>query len=241
MATIHFSLQGKGGVGKSFLALMLAMYYQRQQQPLTIFDTDPINATLFGFKRLGAEKFEIMRKDDIDKRRFDQLFEQVIATEQDVLLDVGANGFVPLCSYILANQLIEMLHQAGHRIVIHTSVVGGQNLKHTINGLDALAEQFPEQAEFVIWLNPFWGEVNYQGKAFEELKAYKTHRARISAIIRIPELDPALQGKDLADMLEKQLTFDEAIADESFSIFERQRLKVIAETLFAAIDQANLV
>ena len=42
-------------------------------------------------------------------------------------------------------------------------------------------------------------------------------------------------------MLEKQLTFDEAIADESFSIFERQRLKVIAETLFAAIGQANLV
>ena len=241
MATIHFSLQGKGGVGKRFLSIMLGMFYQRNNIPLTMFDTDPINATLFGFKSLNAEQFKIMKKDDVDKRLFDQLFSKIIESENDVLIDIGSNGFVPLCSYILSNQLIDMLYQAGHRVVIHTSIVGGQNLKHTVNGFDALVKQFPNQAEFVIWLNPFWGEIIYDGIPFEDLKVYKIHKERISAIISIPELDPLLHGRDLSNMLEKQITFDEAIADSSLSVFERQRLKVTAESLFSAIAQANIV
>ena len=76
MAIIHISLQAKGGVGKSFLALMLSMFYRHIERPVKIFDTDPANATLFGFSALNAEKFEIMKKDDIDKRLFDRLFSQ---------------------------------------------------------------------------------------------------------------------------------------------------------------------
>lgn len=62
MAVIHISLQAKGGVGKSFLALMLSMFYRHIQKPVKIFDTDPANATLFGFPALEAEKFEIMKR-----------------------------------------------------------------------------------------------------------------------------------------------------------------------------------
>ncbi|ENV5150799.1 conjugal transfer protein TraL, partial [Neisseria gonorrhoeae] len=52
MAIIHISLQAKGGVGKSFLALMLSMFYRHIERPVKIFDTDPANATLFGFPAL---------------------------------------------------------------------------------------------------------------------------------------------------------------------------------------------
>ncbi|HFC0586335.1 TPA: hypothetical protein ACFB2B_002262 [Neisseria gonorrhoeae] len=62
MAIIHISLQAKGGVGKSFLALMLSMFYRHIERPVKIFDTDPANATLFGFPALEAEKFEIMKR-----------------------------------------------------------------------------------------------------------------------------------------------------------------------------------
>lgn len=54
MAIIHISLQAKGGVGKSFLALMLSMFYRHIERPVKIFDTDPANATLFS--RTGGGK-----------------------------------------------------------------------------------------------------------------------------------------------------------------------------------------
>ena len=240
MATIHFSLQGKGGVGKSFLAAMLAMYYKHNNKPVKIFDTDPINATLFGFSALGAQQFEIMRKDDVDKRKFDQLFSSIFNTDEDVILDIGSNGFVPLCSYIIANQLIDMLAGQGHQVVIHTSIVGGQNLKHTVNGFDALCSQFPTTAAFVIWLNPFWGDIEFDGKPFEKLKVYEKHKGRINAIIQVPDWDQSMHGKDLADMLERQITFDDAIASDQFGIFERQRLTLIRDDIFKSIATAQI-
>ena len=46
MSNVHIVLQGKGGVGKSLAASMLAQYLtKRGESPLCI-DTDPINATL---------------------------------------------------------------------------------------------------------------------------------------------------------------------------------------------------
>lgn len=252
MATIHLSLQGKGGVGKSFLALMLAMYYQDNDLKLDIYDTDPINATLFGFKSLNAKKFEIMKKDNIDKRSFDNLFTNVIGSTNDVLIDIGSNGFITLCSYILSNQLLEMLHNAGHQVIIHTSIVGGQNLIHTVNGFDALIKQFTDTAKFVIWLNPYWGEVIYQNMHFEELKVYKTHKNRISAIINIPEFDSDLHGQDLAAMLEAGLTFSDVRKMQkikesenkqmpTFDIFSQHRLNLVSETIYNLIKQSTII
>ena len=44
MANIHMMLQGKGGVGKSLSAAMLAQYmHSKTALPLCI-DTDPVNA-----------------------------------------------------------------------------------------------------------------------------------------------------------------------------------------------------
>ena len=43
MAKIHFVLQGKGGVGKSMIAAVLAQYLtEHDRQPMCI-DTDPVN------------------------------------------------------------------------------------------------------------------------------------------------------------------------------------------------------
>jgi CO dehydrogenase nickel-insertion accessory protein CooC1 len=52
MAKIHMVLQGKGGVGKSFIAAMLAQYKARKGQIPLCIDTDPVNATFHGYKAL---------------------------------------------------------------------------------------------------------------------------------------------------------------------------------------------
>ena len=43
---IHVSLQGKGGVGKSLIASVLAQYFITQGHRVQCIDTDPVNHTL---------------------------------------------------------------------------------------------------------------------------------------------------------------------------------------------------
>ena len=50
MAKIHMILQGKGGVGKSFISSILAQHrIAKGKNPLCI-DTDPVNATFLRFQ-----------------------------------------------------------------------------------------------------------------------------------------------------------------------------------------------
>jgi hypothetical protein len=44
-ASVHIILQGKGGVGKSFVSAILAQYFRTKPAPVHCLDTDPINAT----------------------------------------------------------------------------------------------------------------------------------------------------------------------------------------------------
>ena len=49
MSTAHLILQGKGGVGKSFAAFLLAQYLPEKSVLVRCFDADPINNTLASF------------------------------------------------------------------------------------------------------------------------------------------------------------------------------------------------
>jgi hypothetical protein len=49
---VHFVLQGKGGVGKSYAAVLLAQYLRQRGLPVSCFDGDPLNQTLGGFASL---------------------------------------------------------------------------------------------------------------------------------------------------------------------------------------------
>lgn len=54
MATIHFILQGKGGVGKSMIAAFLYQAEWDTGKSVEAFDTDPVNATLAGYNDIGS-------------------------------------------------------------------------------------------------------------------------------------------------------------------------------------------
>ena len=50
MPTIHFVLQGKGGVGKSMIFSLFISDSCRSWHEVSAVDTDPVNATLKGLK-----------------------------------------------------------------------------------------------------------------------------------------------------------------------------------------------
>lgn len=241
MAKIHMILQGKGGVGKSFIASILAQYKASKGQSPLCIDTDPVNATFNGFKALNVKRLQIMDGDEINSRNFDSLVELIAPSTEDVIIDNGASSFVPLSHYLLSNQVPTLLQEMGHEFVVHTVITGSQAMDDTINGFAQLITQFTSETTFVIWLNPYWGVIEHEGKSFEQMKVYTTNKGRVSAIVKIPDLKEETYGRDLSDMLQERLTFDEAIANPALTIMTRQRLKIVKTQLFDQLNSASVL
>ncbi|WP_412058692.1 conjugal transfer protein TraL [Bartonella sp. DGB2] len=238
MAKIHMILQGKGGVGKSMVAAILAQYKMEKNQTPLCIDTDPINATFEGYKALAVKRLEIMDADEINTRKFDTLVEMSVSSKNDVIIDNGASSFVPLSYYLINNKVPSLFKSMEHELIIHTVITGGQSLRDTINGFTQLVEQFPLETNFVVWLNPYWGAVENDGKPFYDMKAFISNRSRISAIVEIPTLKEETYGYDFSTILKKRLTFKEAIEKETLPIMTKQRLKIIKDTIFQQLERA---
>ena len=238
MAKIHMVLQGKGGVGKSMISAMIGQYKTHKGQKPLCIDTDPVNSTFKGYKALDVRRLNIMDGDEINSRNFDALVEMIASVENDVIIDNGATSFVPLSHYLISNQVPALLQDMGHELVVHTVITGGQALEDTVSGFTQLAAQFPAEALFVVWLNPYWGPIEHEGKGFEKMKAYTDNKERVSAIIQIPALKEETYGRDFSEMLQERRTFDEALADSALTIMTRQRLKILKSQLFQQLDNA---
>jgi hypothetical protein len=242
MTKAHFILQGRGGVGKTVVAVMLSQFLaSRGREPINI-DTDPVNATFSGYAALNVRRLEIMEDDEINPRAFDSLVEMIaVAKGTDIIVDNGASSFVPLSHFLISNQVPSLLTQMGHELVVHIAIAGAQSLLDTVNGFAQLARQFPEQAQLVVWLNPYYGPIEHEGKTFEQMKAYVANKDRVAAIVRLPSLKKETYGRDLAEMLQARLTFDEALASSALTIMTRQRLKIVRDQVFGQLDQATVI
>jgi hypothetical protein len=238
MANIHMILQGKGGVGKSFIASTLAQYSRHQGQLPLCIDTDPVNATFAGYQSMDVKRLHIMDNNEINSRYFDTLIELIAPIEVPVIIDNGASAFVQLSHYLVTNKVCDVLHEMGHTLLIHTVITGGQALLDTINGFSQLVHQFKDNTNFIVWLNPYWGSITLDGKKFEEMKVYQEHKHRISSLIQIPTLKEETYGYDVNHMLQQRLTFNEAISSPDRTIMTRQRLKIVRDNLFNLLDNA---
>ena len=240
MANIHIVLQGKGGVGKSMIASVLAQYMLDKNETPTCIDTDPVNATFVGYAALNARRIQIMDGDEINSRNFDALIEQIASSENPVIIDNGASSFIPLSHYMVSNDVATILNEMGHKLIIHTVVTGGQALTDTLKGLAALLTQFPTgSAIFIVWLNPYWGPIEAEGKTFEKMKTYTENKSRVSGIVYLPTLKADTFSRDFAEMLQERQTFDEALASPSLPIMVRQRLKIVKAEIFSKLDSVS--
>jgi hypothetical protein len=241
MSTIHFILQGKGGVGKSLVASLLCQYLRHNNLSVYAIDTDPVNSTLTGYKEFAAKRLNIMDGDDIDQRRFDELMEIIFKQEENghVVTDNGASSFVPLCSYLKENNALDLLCNEGHQVLLHTILTGGQAVGDTAAGLQSLAKSFPT-TPLVVWLNSYFGEIAMRGKSFENFIVYKENIDKFKAVIQIPNRKYSTFGKDLEELFARRETFEAAI-NSSLPIMTRQRLKTYWRDVLAAIEIAQLI
>ena len=241
MKQLHMTLQGKGGVGKSLVAAFLAQHFQSCAQKLVCIDTDPVNATLLGYDAFETIRLDLLdENDNVNARGFDELIEIVMSAEDDTkfVVDNGASSFIPLICWMVENDVVHFLQEADVEIILHSVITGGQALVDTMKGLDNLLKNFP-QCAVVVWKNDFYGTTDYKGKSFEESTIFLNHQDHIQALISIPLRRKETFEFDLNQILEKKVTFFQAINDSTLNIMARQRLRMIWRDLNAQITAAN--
>lgn len=241
MTTIHFVLQGKGGVGKSFVAFLLAQHFQNRDIETLCFDTDPVNKTFASYKALKVHTIDILKNGTISVGEFDGLMETIINAPQDstIIIDNGASTFLPLCAYLHDNDVVNFLQGMGHTVMFHSVVTGGQAIIDTMSGLESLLVNFPE-TPVTAWLNEYFGKVEMNGTSFEETKLFTNPEYKIHGLIRLAELHSGTFGWDLAQMLKRRLTFTEALQTSSINVMARQRLIMTWRKFNKQITTANL-
>ena len=141
--SVHVVLQAKGGVGKSFVAAILAQYLCRQRA-VRCFDTDPGNATLAQYKALAAEHIgDLIRGGVISQKRFDPLIEKLLNGDGASIVDTGASTFLPFWNYVLENEILPLLEHQGLQVYIHCVVTASNSPLLQVDAKEALVQLVP--------------------------------------------------------------------------------------------------
>ena len=236
--TIHLTLQGKGGVGKSLVAAVLAQYFKNAGRDVRCVDTDPVNRTFAQYLALGADRLQLRDEHNrIDQRSFDTLMERFLTEDgATFVVDNGASTFLPLWHYLLENNALDYLRDNGRKVYVHTVITGGQALVDTLNGFRELA-QTSQSRNIVVWVNEYFGRVEADGKKLSDMTAFRENAEKVCGAVVFPKRNQDTFGRDLEEMISAKLTFQEAIAEGKLPIMAKQRLKLVERDLFEQIGK----
>src|ERR1700722_10238063 len=237
-AGIHLTLQGKGGVGKSLVASVLAQFFKSSGRDVKCIDTDPVNSTFAQYAALAVDRLTLRDEHNrIDQRSFDTLMERFLTEDgATFVVDNGASTFLPLWHYLLENSALDYLRQQGRRVYVHTVITGGQALIDTLNGFNELA-QTTQERNIVVWVNEYFGRVEADGKKFSEMAAYRDNADKVCGAVIFTKRNQDTFGRDFEDMVSAKLTFQEAITTARVTIMAKQRLKMVQRDLFEQLDK----
>ncbi len=237
--TINIVIQSKGGVGKSFIASLIAQLFKESGQSVKCVDTDPLTPTFAQIRGLEVQHLQVMTKDgSIDAGVFDDLIDRLAYEDDNFVIDSGASNFVEFVRYLRENKVVQTLERLGKNVVFHVIIVGGNSHKHTVVGMDAVIEQ-TRSNNVVVWLNDHYAPVEAE-KPFTEMELYKSHKDRIMGIVRLPQRQPETFGKDLNAMTTAHLTFAEAIVAPGTRLASQGRLDSVRTEIFDQIRALGL-
>jgi len=238
--TVHFILQGKGGIGKTLVSTILAQWMAGQDtQPLRCYDTDQENPTFSRYKAMHVRHVPVMTDTrTIDPKRFDTLMIDLLEEEGNCVIDNGANTFSPLMAYLLENDCFDMLKESGRKVYIHVIVGGGDTLHDTATGFTTTAKA--TNVPLVLWENQHFGLLqSASGKQFTESMTYSEHAARVAGRVVLSQRNADTFGADIKKMNIARLTMEEVRASDKFNVMEKQRIKVVFRDLFEQLDKVN--
>lgn len=233
---MHLVIQGKGGVGKSYVSSVLTQYFIDKGLKVEGYDTDPINRTYARINGLPVNTVNILDDNKkIDAAAFDDFISSIIESDaQVIVVDNGAATFAPLLQYLTESNAFEVLKEFEITILLHAPITGGQAQIDTINGLTELLDRWPD--DVIIWLNHHFGQIKDGDKNFIDFSVFKDNQHRIFGLIELVQRNPDTFGADLRQMTSNNLTFKEAIESKDFGIMPKHRLKMVREHIFKQLS-----
>jgi hypothetical protein len=239
MNNIHFTLMGKGGVGKSMISWLLAQYLRKKDAGVYCADTDPVNATFYHFSALEVDYIEIMRPNmTVDTGKFDDLIERLMKHDGASVVDCGASSFLPLVRYLADNEVFGLLAEAGHQVIVHAPLVGGSASDETIRGLQLLFDTL--KCKVVVWENEYFGPIQINNIRLSDASVVKKNASQVAGVIQLKELDAGTYGADIREAMANKLTFDEAQEFDSFRLMRKQRLKMFERQVYEQLSAIGL-
>ena len=239
-STIHFILQGKGGIGKTLVSTMLAQWLKtKHPDTLRCYDTDQENTTFSRYKAMNVKPVPVMTDArTIDPKGFDALMIDILASEGDCVIDNGANSFTPLMAYLLENHAYARLQESGRAVFIHTIVGGGDTLHDTAPGFVSTAKA--TKVPMIVWEYQLFGLLQTpSGKNFTESQTFHDYADRIRGRITLFQRNSDTFGADIKKMNTTRLILDEVIASDKFNVMEKQRIKTVYREVFEQLDKVN--
>jgi hypothetical protein len=238
MLKVHMMLQAKGGVGKSTCVALLAQYLKDHvSRPAHCLDTDPSNRTFTAWRSLGVKHIDIAVAGDLEKSRFDLVVEEIAGSDRDVVIDNGASGFIPITSYMAANDLGLVLEGMEREMILHTVVVGGEAHRDTMDGLRFVAGTF-RASPVVAWLNPMNGPIDRPAFEKELEKAGLSERVTVIALPDFGGPQATTFGRDFDAVLQAKQTFKDGKAARKSEIMVSHRLGAMGTKIFGLLDEA---
>jgi len=243
MSSIHMILQGKGGVGKSLIAVLIAQYLQSIGYKVVCADTDPVNATFTQYKSLDVAHVDIAEGGNVIQRKFDPLMELIVSADADFVIDNGAATFMPLTRYLAENDIFQVMAEAGKKVFVHTVLTGGQAKPDTFNGFAELLSKVNNHAKVVVWENEFWGKVEFDGLPISAGKLFRDAEkaGKIAGIVKIADRSQSdtFVG-DMKQMTERNMTLADVMASPDFSFLAKNRLQKVVKEVFSELDKVGL-
>lgn len=247
--TIHFILQAKGGIGKSLASALLAQFFLRIGLDFKGFDLDQENTTFAGFGALGVTHINVYDGDrNVDPKRFDILMEALLTQDGTFVIDTGANTFSSLLSYLIENNVFELLAQNNKKVFVHTIVGGGAELEHTASGFNSIAKY--TEAPIVLWLNEHFGKLEVETaqkddhgkniyKPFTETNVYKSNEGRLAGVVLLHSRNAKTTGEDIRKMNTLKMTVNEVMTNPKFGLMEKNRIQIVANDIFGQLSNIS--
>jgi hypothetical protein len=162
--TIHISLQSKGGIGKSLIAVATAAWLRKKAGDVVVLNVDPENDTICQYASLGATDVDILTcgssgEIDIDKIKFDAMIDKLASESRPVVIDVGTSAFRPFIAYLQEYGILQILADVGKTVYLDVMIAGGQHVPDTTAGAMEIKNiAAGTGAEIVIWNNKHKGD-----------------------------------------------------------------------------------
>lgn len=235
--SVNLVMQPKGGAGKSVVSFLLANYLKDRLDNVRFVDTDPNNPTFSSYKALDVKTINIIKKVGrerfIDQSKFDEFMEGFIENYGAGLVDTGSGDFIYINSYMLSNDIPEVLAECEKQLIIHVPINYGSSQGETMAGLFDLLTNYPN-TPILIWGNEFYEAAN---TTIDLATINKKTGGSCIGLVNIVKRNSETHEADFKKMLTQGLTFDEVKASSEFSFLKTKRLASIQSDIYKQLDQ----